>query len=119
MLRGAEAPPVISFHDLDARAGGRRFLGYRVRGSRVLSVAHASELATRFMQPTSYYDGGDVGCTGDPVGIRIAAGARSVDVVEDCSHLYLTEEGHDGAWVLLSSDMADHIRTLRAGGPRR
>jgi hypothetical protein len=104
---------VITIHELSSARGGKRFLGYRMGRQAKLADAAAHELARRLVLDVSYYDAGDYGCVGNPVGIRIARGMATIDVVEDCGHLYLTAAGHEGPWVLLSSDMAAFVSELR------
>ncbi|MBL0220226.1 MAG: hypothetical protein IPQ07_40945 [Myxococcales bacterium] len=106
------APWRVTIHELADRQSGRRFLGYRDQGVRVLTQSLTDELAARLALATSYTDG-DVGCVGDPVGIGVARGSLTLDFVEDCSHVYLTEQGHAGRWALFSSEMAVFIRGLR------
>lgn len=103
----------MSLHHLDVRDGGRRFLGYRERRRYTINATRASELVTRLLRDDGYVDGGDVGCVGDPIGIRIECAGAVVDVVEDCTHLYLTEAHHDGEWVLLSEEAGTFVRELR------
>ncbi len=102
----------VTIHQLVDRSGGQRFLGYRDTGVRVLAQPLADDLVARLARETSYLDG-DVGCVGDPIGLRVARGSLAIEFVEDCSHLYLTEKGHSGHWVLFSSEMATVIKELR------
>ncbi len=102
----------VTINELSDRAKGQRFLGYRVTRVRVLAQPLADDLVARLALATSYVDG-DVGCVGKPVGIAVARGIQAIHFVEDCSHVYLTEQGHDGRWALFSSEMATFITGLR------
>ncbi|MEO6772828.1 MAG: hypothetical protein ABI467_07360 [Kofleriaceae bacterium] len=101
----------VTINELADRPGGRRFLGYQLSHVRVVAQPLADELVARLARATSYTDG-DVGCVGDPVGVGVARGGLSIEVVDDCSHLYLTEQHHAGRWVVLSSEMATFIERL-------
>jgi len=109
---GVADPWRVTINELADGPQGRRFLGYRLTRVRALSQPLADELVARLALATSYSDG-DVGCVGDPVGIGVARGSMAIEFVEDCSHVYLTEQGHAGRWALFSSEMAIFIRGLR------
>lgn len=102
----------VTINELADRPQGRRFLGYRLTRVRALAQPLAEELVARLALATSYNDG-DVGCVGDPVGIGVARGSMAIEFVEDCGHVYLTEQGHAGRWALFSSEMTVFIRGLR------
>jgi len=101
----------VTINELADRPGGQRFLGYRLTRVRVLPQPLGDELVARLALATSFIDG-DVGCVGNPIGIRVARGSVALEFVEDCSHVYLTKEGHDGRGALFSSEMSTFIKRL-------
>jgi hypothetical protein len=88
-------------------------MGFRERARRTVDDKRSIELAVRLLRDDSYIGDGDVGCVSNaPTGIRIECGDATLDLVEDCTHLYLTDRGHDGPWVLASEQLADFIHSL-------
>ena len=90
----ATGPWHVTINELAGQApNGRRFLGYRVKRVRAVAQPLADDLVARLALATSYVDG-DVGCVGQPVGIAVARGRLAINFVEDCGHVYQTEQGH-------------------------
>lgn len=101
-----------TLHRLAARNGGTRFLGYRETAKRNLAAAVADELAARLLRDTSCVGDGDYGGLGQPIGLSLTRGGATVQLVEDCGHLFLTPEGHDGDFALFAPDMATFVEKL-------
>lgn len=108
----------VSIHELadGERASraqrSRRLLGHPITRTSALAQPIADDLVARLALSTSYVDG-DVGCVGGPVGYTVARGTLSIDFVEDCHHVFLTDRGHEGRWALFSPEMATFLHGLR------
>lgn len=101
-----------TLHRLAVRDGGTRFLGYRETAKRNLTATVAHELAALLLRDTSCMDGGDYGCFGTSIGLSLTRGGATVQLVEDCGHLFLTPEGHLGDFALFEPDVATFIEKL-------
>lgn len=87
-------------------------MGRRVLRKRVLGRAASVQLVARLVQPI--YQDGECGCsTSTSLGIRIARGNVTLDLVYNAGHLFLPPEWHHGRFVGLAD--ADWLAELHAG----
>jgi hypothetical protein len=99
--------------ELTDGAAAEMFLGYGIKRTQELDSRETSELIKRLAREDAFLDGGDYGCVGDPIGLRIVSGLITRDVVVDCAHVYFTANRHDGPFVLLAADTNEFIYGLR------
>ncbi len=88
-----------------------RFLGHRVVRKRSVASALATELADRLHLDASYQSG-DIGCFGDPFGIRLERGGATFDFVVNCGHFLFSGWASDHEAVF-SEEMIDFLQRLR------
>lgn len=112
VVHGPGATPHVTLYDLAARSG-RGFLGHAIERTYRLEPAEALVLIRHLDQREAYLDDGDYGCVGDPLGIHIVRGRATLDLVVDCGHVYLTDRGHEGPFVLLAPEMMELVARLR------
>ena len=113
VLVQAAEPPVVRFFDLVESAAEDSFLGYGIQRRKRLEDADARRLVERLAANDSFVDGGEYGCVGDPIGVRIARGDVERDVVVDCGHMYFTTSRHAGRYELLAPEVNQLIYSLR------
>ena len=88
---------------------GRGFANHVIKRQRVLSPGHTASLFARLGQDASYMTG-DIGCFGDPFGLRLARGTAQLDLVIDCGHVAIGDDDHAA---ILSMEMIEFLETLR------
>jgi hypothetical protein len=102
---------VFELADDAAKDSRLRFLGHRVVRKRSIAPALAAELADRLHLDASYLNG-DIGCFGDPFGIRLERGGATFDFVVNCGHFLFSGRASDHEAVF-SEEMFDFLQRLR------